>query len=447
MKVVIIGGQIAGSTFAINYKKSNPNDEVVLINKNIHLSYITSALPYFLQNDVDEENLMLYTEEDFINLGITLYLKSEVISVSPEENNLKIIKGDSGNINVISYDKLIIASGCNSVKLPEFENKGNNIFILKNVLNAKRMKKYIKDNKPKKALIVGGGLSSLSTLNALKKLGIDVDILEKEDHLINQFEREISSEVLTYLKENKVNVHLNTKIKSAKEAEINKLEVEFGNESKVYDMAVVCSGIIPNTTFMKNTELNMTKIGYIFVNENFETNLKDIYAIGDIAIVKTKGLEEYILPKLSGSAKNQAEILNAKLSKHNIQYLGTTLPIIQKVLDIEIGKIGINSLQAKENNISTIEISISSRIYPKYINDDTKIYLKALFTNDLKFLGIEMIGKNLLPLLNYFSVAIKKEFTASDFVFQELVFDPETYVLNSLISEIGKLAIEKKDKN
>lgn len=447
MKVVIIGGQIAGSTFAINYKKSNPNDEVVLINKNIHLSYITSALPYFLQNDIDEENLMLYTEEDFINLGITLYLKSEVISVSPEEKNLKIIKGDSGNINVIPYDKLIIASGCNSVKLPEFENKGNNIFILKNVLNAKRMKKYIKDNKPKKALIVGGGLSSLSTLNALKKLGIDVDILEKEDHLINQFEREISSEIFKYLKENKVNLHLNTKIKSVREAEINKLEVEFGNESKVYDMAVVCSGIIPNTTFMKNTELNMTKIGYIFVNENFETNLKDIYAIGDIAIVKTKGLEEYILPKLSGSAKNQAEVLNAKLSKQNIQYLGTTLPIIQKVLDIEIGKIGINSLQAKENNISTIEISISSRIYPKYINDDTKIYLKALFTNDLKFLGIEMIGKNLLPLLNYFSVAIKKEFTASDFVFQELVFDPETYVLNSLISEIGKLAIEKKDKN
>lgn len=447
MKVVIIGGQIAGSTFAINYKKSNPNDEVVLINKNIHLSYITSALPYFLQNDVDEENLMLYTEEDFINLGITLYLKSEVISVSPEENNLKIIKGDSGNINVISYDKLIIASGCNSVKLPEFENKGNNIFILKNILNAKRMKKYIKDNKPKKALIVGGGLSSLSTLNALKNLGIDIDIIEKEDHLINQFEKEISSEVLKYLKENKVNVYLNTKIKSVKETERNKLEVEFGNESKIYDMVVVCSGIIPNTTFMKNTELNMTKIGYIFVNENFETNLKDIYAIGDIAIVKTKGLEEYILPKLSGSAKNQAEILNAKLSKHNIQYLGTTLPIIQKVLDIEIGKIGINSLQAKENNISTLEINISSRIYPKYINDDTKIYLKALFTNDLKFLGIEMIGKNLLPLLNYFSVAIKKEFTASDFVFQELVFDPETYVLNSLISEIGKLAIEKKDKN
>lgn len=447
MKVVIIGGQIAGSTFAINYKKNNLNDEVILINKNIHLSYITSALPYFLENDIDEEKLMLYAEEDFTNLGITLYLKSEVISVSPDEKTLKIIKGDSGNINVIPYDKLIIASGCNSVKLPEFENKGNNIFILKNILNAKRMKKYIKENKPKKALIVGGGLSCISTLNALKSLGIDVDIIEKEDHLINQFEREISGEVLKYLKDNKINVYLNTKIKNVKELERNKLEVEFGNETKVYDMAVVCSGIIPNTTFMKNTELNMTKIGYIFVNENFETNLKDIYAIGDIAIVKTKGLEEYILPKLSGSAKNQAKVLNAKLSKQNIQYSGTTLPIIQKVLDIEIGKIGINSLQAKENNIDTIQISISSRIYPEYINDDTKIYLKALFTNDLKFLGIEMIGKNLLPLLNYFSAAIKKDFTASDFVFQELVFDPETYVLNSLISEIGKLAIEKKDEN
>lgn len=444
MKIVVVGGQIAGSTFAYNYKKDNPNDEVTIINKNIHFSYIPSALPYYIKNDISEESLILYSEEEFTNLGINLYLKSEVISVSPEDKEIKIIKGDSGNINIVPYDKLIIASGCNSIKLPELENKGDNIFILKNILNAKRLKEYIENSKPKKALIVGGGVSGVEIAKTIKEMGIDVLICEKEDRILKQFEKNIGNFAKEELEKNGTQIYLKSQIKSAERLEDGRLNISFGGSNHIFDFIIVTTGVVPNTLFLKNANINMTENGYIFVNENFETSIQDIYAIGDIAIVKTKGIEEYILPKLASAAKNQAEFLNEKLKGKMVSYEGTTMPILVNIGEKELGKVGINSRQAEDNNSYYINITLTEKIYPKYIlNKNEQIYISAIFDNKFKFLGVEMIGNYLFPLLNYFSAALKGNFTAQDFLTQELVFDPKLYKINNLINVIGKEAINK----
>lgn len=442
MKVIVIGGQIAGSTFAVEFKKNNPDDEVILINKNVDISYIPSALSYILKNDAEKEDITLYSKEYMNSLGINVYSKSEVISVNDKEKELKLIKGISGSINVLSYDKLVIASGCNSIKLPVFENKGDNIFIFKNVLNALRLKKYIKEHNPKKALIVGGGPTGIEVFNLLKELNIDMDICE-EKRLISQFDPIFSKYLEELLKDNDVNVIYGEvdEVKSGK-----KLNLKINNDVYKYDMAIICVGIIPNSSYMQNTDLNMTENGYIFVKDNFETNLKDIYAIGDIAIVKAKGLEEYILPKLASSAKKQAIFLANNLKDGRKVYNGTNSPMIIKAQNRYFAKIGINGVQAKENNIDYIEVNINMPIEPKYIDKDENniLVLKAIFDTNLKFLGIELFGDKTVELLmSYFTAALKKDFLARDFLNEEIAYTPKNIYLSDIINELGKEAIKK----
>ena len=442
MKVIVIGGQIAGSTFAVEFKKNNPDDEVILINKNVDISYIPSALSYILKNDAEKEDITLYSKEYMNSLGINVYSKSEVISVNDKEKELKLIKGISGSINVLSYDKLVIASGCNSIKLPVFENKGDNIFIFKNVLNALRLKKYIKEHNPKKALIVGGGPTGIEVFNLLKELNIDMDICE-EKRLISQFDPIFSKYLEELLKDNDVNVIYGEvdEVKAGK-----KLNLKINNDVYKYDMAIICVGLIPNSSYMQNTDLNMTENGYIFVKDNFETNLKDIYAIGDIAIVKAKGLEEYILPKLASSAKKQAIFLANNLKDGRKVYNGTNSPMIIKAQNRYFAKIGINGVQAKENNIDYIEVNINMPIEPKYIDKDENniLVLKAIFDTNLKFLGIELFGDKTVELLmSYFTAALKKDFLARDFLNEEIAYTPKNIYLSDIINELGKEAIKK----
>ena len=442
MKVIVIGGQIAGSTFAVEFKKNNPDDEVILINKNVDISYIPSALSYILKNDAEKEDITLYSKEYMNSLGINVYSKSEVISVNDKEKELKLIKGISGSINVLSYDKLVIASGCNSIKLPVFENKGDNIFIFKNVLNALRLKKYIKEHNPKKALIVGGGPTGIEVFNLLKELNIEMDICE-EKRLISQFDPIFSKYLEELLKDNDVNVIYGEvdEVKSGK-----KLNLKINNDVYKYDMAIICVGLIPNSSYMQNTDLNMTENGYIFVKDNFETNLKDIYAIGDIAIVKAKGLEEYILPKLASSAKKQAIFLANNLKDGRKVYNGTNSPMIIKAQNRYFAKIGINGVQAKENNIDYIEVNINMPIEPKYIDKDENniLVLKAIFDTNLKFLGIELFGDKTVELLmSYFTAALKKDFLARDFLNEEIAYTPKNIYLSDIINELGKEAIKK----
>ena len=442
MKVIVIGGQIAGSTFAVEFKKNNPDDEVILINKNVDISYIPSALSYILKNDAEKEDITLYSKEYMNSLGINVYSKSEVISVNDKQKELKLIKGISGSINVLSYDKLVIASGCNSIKLPVFENKGDNIFIFKNVLNALRLKKYIKEHNPKNALIVGGGPTGIEVFNLLKELNIDVDICE-EKRLISQFDPIFSKYLEELLKDNDVNVIYGEvdEVKAGK-----KLNLKINNDVYKYDMAIICVGLIPNSSYMQNTDLNMTENGYIFVKDNFETNLKDIYAIGDIAIVKAKGLEEYILPKLASSAKKQAIFLANNLKDGRKVYNGTNSPMIIKAQNRYFAKIGINGVQAQENNIDYIEVNINMPIEPKYIDKDENniLVLKAMFDTNLKFLGIELFGDKTVELLmSYFTAALKKDFLARDFLNEEIAYTPKNIYLSDIINELGKEAIKK----
>lgn len=440
MKIIVIGGQIAGSSFAVKYKKENPDDEIILVNKNIHISYITSALPLFLEDKVKEEDIILYNEEYLKSLGITLYLKSEVIAVNTEEQNIKVIKGDSGSIEVLDYDKLIIASGCNAVKLPILENKGNNIFIFKNILNVKRLKKLIKEKAPKNALVIGGGPTGISVSNSLKNLDIDVTICEKQDNILKQFGEDFQKNAREILEEKGIKILTSSEIKNVKTG--FPLSLEINKKRYTFDFIVVCSGLIPNTTFMHDTNVNMTESGYIFVNEKLETNIPNIYAVGDAAVVKMNGVEEYILPKLSGSAKNQAEFLVESFNKTLDRYNGTTSPMIINIFDKTFAKVGIIEEQAIDNNLEFKKIYLEKRMYPKYIKNDNFLKINAIFNKKLDFLGVEMLGdENINLLLNYFTAALKGKLNAKDFLEEELEFDSKFYVLNEAINDLGKLAI------
>ena len=201
-----------GLTLAKYLRKRNKNIEIIIVEKQEYISYSQCAMPYYISGEVSEEDIVFNSAQDLKDkYDLEIYLKTEVIEIYSDKNQIQVSETSKGTMFNISYDYLVLSVGSIAKKLKEFENLGDNIFIHKNLRNAKRLKRFIERNEPRNALIVGSGAISLELSENLNKLGIDVYILEKEDVLIPRFDKDISmeieniaSEFVTVIKQGKI---------------------------------------------------------------------------------------------------------------------------------------------------------------------------------------------------------------------------------------------------
>ena len=156
-------------------------------------------MPYYISGEVSEEDIVFNSAQDLKDkYDLEIYLKTEVIEIYSDKNQIQVSETSKGTMFNISYDYLVLSVGSIAKKLKEFENLGDNIFIHKNLRNAKRLKRFIERNEPRNALIVGSGAISLELSENLNKLGIDVYILEKENKLtMDEFCTKLRNEITT----------------------------------------------------------------------------------------------------------------------------------------------------------------------------------------------------------------------------------------------------------
>lgn len=223
-----------GLTLAKYLRKRDKNVEIIIVEKQEYISYSQCAMPYYISGEVSEEDIVFNSAQDLKDkYDLEIYLKTEVIEIYSDKNQIQVSETSKGTMFNISYDYLVLSVGSIAKKLKEFENLGDNIFIHKNLRNAKRLKRFIERNEPRNALIVGSGAISLELSENLNKLGIDVYILEKEDVLIPRFDKDISmeieniaSEFVTVIKQGKIlKVKEDTELYRGRNRDV--LEVEY----------------------------------------------------------------------------------------------------------------------------------------------------------------------------------------------------------------------------
>ena len=141
---------------------------------------------------------------------------------------------------------------------------------------------------PKKMVIVGGGYIGLEMGSVWSRLGTDVEVIEFLDHITPGMDREISDEFMKILKKQGIKFNLNTKVEKIEKTQNGVILETNDKENKKNkfeaDVALLSVGRKPNTNGLnlENIGVEIDKKGRIIVDKNFETNIKKIYAIGDV---------------------------------------------------------------------------------------------------------------------------------------------------------------------
>ena len=368
-----------------------------LSNKGIEIGEVKLNLSKMMKSKDKAVTILTKGVEFLLKKNKVTYFKG---TGSFKSKNEVSIKDEKNKETIISSEKIIIATGSVPVSLPgiDFDEK-----IIVSSTGALKLEKV-----PKKMVVVGGGYIGLEMGSVWSRLGSEVHVIEFLDHITPGMDKEISQEFMKILKKQGINFHMQHKVELVKTnssgAIISTKDKDGNKKDFKTDIVLVSVGRKPNTN-----GLNLEKIGVklddrkrIKTNKDFQTNVKNIYAIGDVIVG----------PMLAHKAEDEGIAVAENIAGQSGHVNYNTIPGVIYTTP-EVASIGQTEEQLKEKNIKYKigKFSFMANSRAKAI-DDSEGFVKILADEKTdKVLGAHLIGPHAGELIAEIGVAM--EFGAS----------------------------------
>lgn len=414
--IVIIGNGISGITAARHIRKMS-DKKITIVSSETDYFFSRTALMYVYMGHMKFEHTQPY--EDWFWKKNDLNLKKAYVEHIETETKTLIFS----NKESLRFDKLIIATGSKPNKFgwPGQDLQGVQGLYSKQDLEG--VEKYAPNNTIcKRAVIVGGGLIGIELTEMLSSRNIPVTFLVRENSFWNGVLPEGESNMLNrHIENHHIDLRLKVnlkEIKSDKNGKANAVIIAETGEEIPCDFVGLTAGVSPNIDFLKSSGI-ATNRG-ILVNKYLETNIKDIYAIGDCAEQQEPSTDRRPIEAVWYTGRMMGETLAQTICENKIPYKPGHWFNSAKFFDIEYQTYGWVSALPKENEVHFHWIH----------NDDTKCITMAYDKNTFLFLGINTFG---IRMRHDFFDRVLIEKRKAGYVLEHLAdanFDPEFYKLH-----------------
>ena len=394
MKIVVIGGGAAGMMFSTQYKKANPDDEVFLFEKSSYVAWAGCPTPYFIADELKKSDVLHGTPEDFIKRGVNVKIHHKVTGIDFQNKTLNV-EGEEIN-GIFGYDKLVIAVGAKSFipNISGYSKDLTNVFTLSHAEEAFKIKDYLTENKDKlkKAVVVGAGFIGLETAEAFNKKGLNVTIIEKAGEILPSFSEKLKAGVYKEIENRGISLKLNAGVTEIVSQNGKASAVKLDNGEIIdFDIALFSIGITPNIDFIpKNLK---TDQGKIVVNDKFETNLPDVYAIGDCIFNKFYKTDRNLYAPFGDVANKHGMMLAKYLSGKNISWKGLLRSFATSFYDIKLAQTGLTLKEALNLGYNADIVEMHAMYKNSGFEDSIPGKVEVVYDKDKKvLLGGSMAG-------------------------------------------------------
>ena len=393
MKVIIVGGVAGGATAAARIRRLDERAEIVIFERTGFISYANCGLPYFVGDVItDPDDLTLQSPEGFFRrFRIVAKVHHEVIAVHPEKKTVTVKNLETGDTFEENYDKLLLSPGAKPI-LPEIEG-GARVFTLRTVEDTFRIKSYINQHKPQRAVLAGGGFISLELAENLRELGLDVTVVQSGNQMMNPFDPEMAAFIHNELRRNGVNLIFGHTVEKISDSELG-VTVTLDNGCMLNaDMAVAAIGVAPDTALAKDAGIELGVKGSIVVNDKMETSAPDVYAVGDAVQIKNFVTDADDVIALAGPANKQGRIAADNICGLDSHYHGSQGSSVLKLFDLTVATTGINEKTARRNGIKSNSVILSPMSHAGYYPGGMVMTMKVVFERETyRLLGVQIVG-------------------------------------------------------
>ena len=430
--IVVIGAEAAGMSAAAKACRVNRDARVTVFEQSDVISFGACGLPYYIGDFfTDPKEMSEFSPEQFAARGIDVRIKHRVESVDPQRQVLTVTNIDSGDSFEHPYNRLLIATGAIPVMPPvpglqEGFDQGRVSFV-KTMQDGIQLKETVTSDQVKDVAIIGAGYIGLEMAEALERQGKHVRIFDSVSlPLSGSFDQEISELVCKELDAKGVACHWEEPLKNLEIADDQRLILTTGKGEYQADLVVLCTGVRPNTAFIKDLGLEMLGNGAIIIDDQTRTSLPDIFAAGDCATVPHAQIEGPVWIPLATYANKLGRLAGEVMGGMDSHFPGGYGAACLQVLGLEAGRVGLSEEEAKTQGIDYKTVVIRDKDHTSYYPGQSDILVKLVYdAESKKLLGGQIAGgRGAVLRVDVLSAAIKGGLTTADLGMMDFCYAP-----------------------
>ncbi len=426
MKAIVIGGVAAGMSAASKLRRLQPDAGITVYEKGGFLSYGACGLPYYVGDfNTDPKKLIARTQDQYREMNIDCRLHHEVLRVDPAAKKVIVRDLSTGREFEDTYDRLMIATGCNSV-IPRFPGADlPSVFCLRSMEDGLLLREIAHLEAVRHVAVIGGGYIGVEMTEALVHLGKKVTLIEAGDRIMNTFEPEFSELAAQELERNGVTVMIQSPVTAIEEAGRSRtVKTAKGNIS--CDIVIMAVGVIPATGFLRDTGVRMARNGALMVDREMRTSLEDVWAAGDCAVVYHRLMEEEFFIALGTVANKCGRIAGENMAGGHTKFVGALGTAAIKIFDLEFGRTGMTERDAKRMGADYRTKLVTAYDHPAYYPDPQKLTIKLIYdARTRRLLGANVCGKrNAVMRTDMFAIAIHAGMSTEELGMVDLAYAP-----------------------
>ena len=390
-KILIIGGVAAGATAAAKARRISPTAEITILEAGPDVSFANCGLPYFIGGDIpDRSSLILQSPESFqTQYRVKVLVNTRAESLDRHKKRVIAKNALNGEVQEFEYTKLILAQGGLPIRpaLPGVDD--SRVFTLWTLGDMDRIDNFIKERKPKTAVIAGGGFIGLEMAEALSKRGLNVHIVEKLPYVMGVMDPEFAGFIQEELLAHGVSLHTGVGVTGITPEAV----LIEGDEKIPADMVLLSIGVRPTLQFAKDAGLAIGEAGGLLVDEYLRTSDPDIFAAGDMVEIEHRVHHGKVRIPLAGPANRQGRIAAENALGGNHPYAGALGTSVVKVFDAVAGMTGLSLKAAKNLGLDAEAVTVHKEHHTAYYPGARQVSVRLVYDRKTgRILGGETAG-------------------------------------------------------
>ncbi len=427
-RIVIIGGVAAGPKIAAKLLRTDCDCQIDLYTDENLISYSACGLPYFIEGLIEDSNrLIVRRPEQFEEQGAHIHLSKRCIKIMPDEHKILILDVNTKDIQEVEYDKLAICTGARPI-VPSIKNIDlKNIFTVRTIDDGIKIREKMRQSK--KAVIVGGGYIGIEMLEALYLNGLEVNLIEMNQHILPIFDPEISDLIekeILRMSQGKVKITTNDAVVSfLGEKEVEKVVTAKGQIIDA-DLVIVAVGVTPNTEIAKEAGIELGVSNAIRVNNRMQTSAADIYAAGDCIENFHLVSRNYAWIPLGSSANKEGRCAAINIAGGYDAFPGVLGSAVTRYDGFTMSLTGLTETEAKKYGFDAISSTMTKKDKAGYMPEAENITIKLVVDRRMrKILGAQAIGSgDADKRINTVASAIQAGQTVDEFLHLDMTYAP-----------------------
>ncbi len=449
-RVLIVGGVAGGASCAARLRRLDESAEILLYDRGPHVSFANCGLPYFVGDVITEaEHLIVASPKLFEQrFDIGVRTRHEVERIDLEERTVLVRDLATDRTLCEGYDALVLSPGAAPIRppLPGIDLPG--IFAVRNIPDSLRIRSWLTEQRPRRAIVVGGGFIGLEMAENLAHRGLAVTVLEKLPQVMPPLDAEMAQPVAEHLRAQGVELHLGDGLAGFERDGGELVAVTESGARLRGGIVILAIGVRPETGLAAAAGLALGPRGGIVVDEQMRTSDPHVWAVGDA--VESRDVvtgQEVILP-LAGPANRQGRVAAESIAGRPRAFRGVQATAVVGVFGLTVATTGASEKGLRRAGVTAFQrVWLHPGHHAGYYPGAQPIHLKLLFSvPDGRVLGAQAVGaEGVEKRVDVIAMAIQMGATVHDLAEAELCYAPQFGGAKDPVNLAGMIAVNHLD--